>query len=169
MGCMPKAKPTTTAPARHYRHSAVATSSHRGMARGFLPRALSNTCPQTRGMRTTVALHGQVSNKPKQIPPIGAARSSRSAWRGSGTGRARQGPTSRRGVSRLAVTRASGAALAPAHQCLGSRPQLDNEPARVAVDARAWPPRHSDCTEARAQWEVGRDGNPRSWHPNSTR
>jgi hypothetical protein len=29
---------------------------------------LSNTCPQAYATRSTVALHGQVSNKPKQYP-----------------------------------------------------------------------------------------------------
>jgi hypothetical protein len=53
-----------------FSYSAVATSSHRGMARGFLPRALSNTRPQTSGMRSILAALGQVSNKPKQEPPF---------------------------------------------------------------------------------------------------
>ena len=36
------------------------------MSRGFLPRGLSNTCPQVCATRSAVASHGQVSNKPKQ-------------------------------------------------------------------------------------------------------
>ena len=48
---------------------AVAASAHRGMGRGFLPRGLSNTCPQVSAARDTVAAHGQVSNKPKQKQP----------------------------------------------------------------------------------------------------
>ena len=35
------------------------------MSRGFLPRGLSNTCPQVCATRSAVASHGQVSNKPK--------------------------------------------------------------------------------------------------------
>ena len=42
-----------------------ACSRHRGVARGFLPQGLSNTCPQTGVMRRVVAMRGQVSNKPK--------------------------------------------------------------------------------------------------------
>jgi hypothetical protein len=37
------------------------------MGRGFLPRGLSNTCPQVSAARDTVAVHGQVSNKPKHV------------------------------------------------------------------------------------------------------
>jgi hypothetical protein len=37
------------------------------MSRGFLPRGLSNTCPQVCATRSAVASHGQVSNKPKQV------------------------------------------------------------------------------------------------------
>ncbi len=37
---------TAACRSRHYRHSAVAPSDHRGVRRGFLPRGLSNTCPQ---------------------------------------------------------------------------------------------------------------------------
>ena len=48
---------------RHYRHSAVAIQRHRGTARGFLPRGLSNTCPQVGAMRCIVVSHRQVSNK----------------------------------------------------------------------------------------------------------
>jgi hypothetical protein len=40
------------------------------MGRGFLPRGLSNTCPQVSAARDTVAVHGQVSNKPKQELPF---------------------------------------------------------------------------------------------------
>ena len=50
----------------HYRHSAIACSRHRGLARGFLPQGLSNTCPQTGAMRRVVSMRGQVSNKPKR-------------------------------------------------------------------------------------------------------
>ena len=32
------------------------------MSRGFLPRGLSNTCPQVCATRSAVASHGQVSN-----------------------------------------------------------------------------------------------------------
>ena len=56
-----------TAALRHYRHRAVATSQHRGTARGFLPRALSNTRPQVCGGRCNVPARGRVSNKPKQL------------------------------------------------------------------------------------------------------
>jgi hypothetical protein len=55
-----------TAALHHYRHRAVATSDHRATGRGFLPRGLSNTCPQVGTMHRAVPLHGQVSNKPKQ-------------------------------------------------------------------------------------------------------
>ena len=37
------------------------------MSRGFLPRGLSNTCPQACAMRGAVASHGQVANKPKHF------------------------------------------------------------------------------------------------------
>jgi len=40
------------------------------MSRGFLPRGLSNTCPQVCATRSAVASHGQVSNKPKQLQPL---------------------------------------------------------------------------------------------------
>jgi len=40
------------------------------MSRGFLPRGLSNTCPQVCATRSAVASHGQVSNKPKQKMPV---------------------------------------------------------------------------------------------------
>ena len=44
------------------------------MSRGFLPRGLSNTCPQVCATRSAVASHGQVSNKPKhQLTPGPAA------------------------------------------------------------------------------------------------
>ena len=39
------------------------------MSRGFLPRGLSNTCPQVCATRSAVASHGQVSNKPKHFLP----------------------------------------------------------------------------------------------------
>lgn len=40
------------------------------MSRGFLPRGLSNTCPQVCATRSAVASHGQVSNKPKHQPTV---------------------------------------------------------------------------------------------------
>ena len=43
------------------------------MSRGFLPRGLSNTCPQVCATRSAVASHGQVSNKPKHQPTSVAA------------------------------------------------------------------------------------------------
>ncbi len=43
----PAQRPIAGTRAAHYRHSAVATSDHRGTGRGFLPRGLSNTCPQS--------------------------------------------------------------------------------------------------------------------------
>ena len=52
--------------AAHYRHSAVASSSHCGVARGFLPQGLSNACPHTGAVRSVVAARGQASNKPKR-------------------------------------------------------------------------------------------------------
>jgi len=50
----------------HYHHSVVASSDHRGMPRGFLPRGLSNTCPQAAAMRGVVSSRGQMSDNPKQ-------------------------------------------------------------------------------------------------------
>ena len=70
MDCKPALRSPPPTALHHYRHRAVATSDHRGTARGFLPRGLSNTCPQVCPMRRTVASHGQVSNKPKQSLPI---------------------------------------------------------------------------------------------------
>ena len=61
--------------AANYRHSAVASSMHRATARGFLPQGLSNTCPQAGAMRSPVPSRGQVSNKPKQQPPLADGRS----------------------------------------------------------------------------------------------
>jgi hypothetical protein len=66
MDCKPVLWPPPTTVLHHYRHRAVATSEHRGTARGFLPRGLSNTCPQACAMHGTAVSHGQVSNKPKQ-------------------------------------------------------------------------------------------------------
>jgi hypothetical protein len=68
--------PPPTVRLHHYRHRAVATSDHRGTARGFLPRGLSNTCPQVCATRGTVASHGQVSNKPKHFRTSDQAGSS---------------------------------------------------------------------------------------------
>ena len=45
------------------------------MSRGFLPRGLSNTCPQVCATRSAVASHGQVSNKPKQLRSVAAGAS----------------------------------------------------------------------------------------------
>ena len=46
------------------RHSRIGCDDHRGMARGFLPRGLSDTSPQIRAMRGIVPSHGQVSDNP---------------------------------------------------------------------------------------------------------
>ena len=43
------------------------------MSRGFLPRGLSNTCPQVCATRSAVASHGQVSNKPKHYAELSKA------------------------------------------------------------------------------------------------
>ena len=47
------------------RHSGGAFDNHRLTPRGFLPRGLSNTCPQGSVMLRPVARDGQVSDKPK--------------------------------------------------------------------------------------------------------
>ena len=66
MGFKPVLRPPPTTALHHYRHRAAATWEHRGTARGFLPRGLSNTCPLIGAMRSVSASPGQVSNKPKQ-------------------------------------------------------------------------------------------------------
>ena len=59
------------------------------MSRGFLPRGLSNTCPQVCATRSAVASHGQVSNKPKQVkscpPPRSTVRPLSNALRAFNT------------------------------------------------------------------------------------
>ena len=40
------------------------------MRRGFLPRGLSNTCPQAGVVRRLVLRDGQVSDKPKLLLPV---------------------------------------------------------------------------------------------------
>ena len=74
MGLKPGLIPPPTVGLHHYRHRAVATSDHRGTARGFLPRGLSNTCPQVCATRPAEALRGQVSNKPKHLRVLPAVR-----------------------------------------------------------------------------------------------
>ena len=88
MRCKPRLPQPPTTALRHYRHRAAATSDHRGTARGFLPRALSNTRPQVFGRRCNVPVCGRVSNKPKQkgeFAGCGCNRSSRIFWRPSAT------------------------------------------------------------------------------------
>ena len=69
----------------HYRHSAVASSHHRSVARGFLPRGLSNTCPQSGAMRSALAVRGQVSNKPKQFRSLNPRANRAASDRSLGT------------------------------------------------------------------------------------
>ena len=47
------------------RHSDRAFNNHRGTRRGFLPRGLSDTCPQTDAGLTGHCARGQVSDNPK--------------------------------------------------------------------------------------------------------
>jgi len=70
----PVLRPPPTAVLHHYRHRAPAPSTHRGVGRGFLPRGLSNTCPQVCATRPTEALRGQVSNKPRHKEPVASVR-----------------------------------------------------------------------------------------------
>ena len=86
---------------------AVAASAHRGMGRGFLPRGLSNTCPQVSAMCRTVVSHGQVSNKPKQVPPI----ANEAAW-------ARRPSQCRHGRLRVCWRRAQAAVAINSRRCL---------------------------------------------------
>ena len=45
---------------------AIALPDHRGTCRGFLPRGLSNPCPQADSRAASVLRDGQMSDKPKQ-------------------------------------------------------------------------------------------------------
>jgi len=51
------------------RHSPIGCDHHLGTRRGFLPRALWNTCPQSVAVRRACASDGQVSHKPKHEQP----------------------------------------------------------------------------------------------------
>lgn len=57
------------------RHSDRAFNDRRGVRRGFLPRGLSDTCPQAGADRRLPACPpGQVSDNPKQLPSLTLAQ-----------------------------------------------------------------------------------------------
>ena len=79
-----------SAAAASNRHSRRALDNRRLVRRGFLPRGLSNTCPQAGVLRRPVLRDGQVSDKPK------LDRSLAERTRGTASGREREVTTSSR-------------------------------------------------------------------------